>query len=121
MERLTRTELGPNGEAVCNYQKEDCNDSCMYGMCKWNKKALLKLWEYENAQNGYEYNYLITINQLSVENLRLQREVEHYKKLSSRVENKELMECAKYWQSLYEKEHKIVENMREYVKEQIDE
>ena len=26
----------------------------------------------------------------------------------------------KYWKNLYEKEHKIVENMREYVKEQAD-
>ena len=50
MERLTRKELGKTtGAVMCTYTAEQCNDSCMYGMCKWNKKALLKLKEYEDV------------------------------------------------------------------------
>lgn len=52
MDRLTGNELTDNGTVICNHEntKKDCNDSCMYGMCGWNKKALLKLKEYEDAE-----------------------------------------------------------------------
>ena len=54
MERLTKREsanVGGREYVLCNYKKEDCNDSCMYGTdCKWKHKALLKLKEYEDAE-----------------------------------------------------------------------
>lgn len=53
MERLTkRTMENVNGKqiVICNHKEEDCNDSCMYGSCKWNEKALKKLKEYEDLE-----------------------------------------------------------------------
>lgn len=54
MERLTKKELlkTQNGKEIigCNYKDEDCDDSCMYGYCKWNDKALKKLKEYEDME-----------------------------------------------------------------------
>lgn len=53
MERLTkRTMENANVKqiVICNHKEEDCNDSCMYGKCKWNEKALKKLKEYEDAE-----------------------------------------------------------------------
>lgn len=53
MERLTKRELAYSmGTQIvlCNHKESDCNDSCMYGRCEWNKKALRKLKEYEDAE-----------------------------------------------------------------------
>lgn len=51
MERLTKRELDETTKTVlCYYNDTDCNDGCMNGMCKWNDKALLKLKEYEDAE-----------------------------------------------------------------------
>ena len=54
MERLTKRELVElkNGKEIvaCNYKDEDCNDSCIYGRCRWNHKALKKLKEYEDLE-----------------------------------------------------------------------
>jgi len=59
MDRLTKNELGKTtGAVMCTYTAEQCNDSCMYGMCKWNKKALLKLKEYEDT--GLEASEITT-------------------------------------------------------------
>ena len=51
MDRLTRTEtimVGGREEAACNYKNDDCNDSCMYGRCRWQEKANMLLKEYED-------------------------------------------------------------------------
>lgn len=59
MERLTRRELLNTsiGEFVgCNIEIgqmnscPECNDSCMYGRCKWQEKANQKLKEYEDLE-----------------------------------------------------------------------
>lgn len=54
MSRLTKreTEQLSNGEEciICNYEKSDCNDSCMHEWCKWSEKALKKLKDYEDKQ-----------------------------------------------------------------------
>ena len=54
MSRLTKREKAQlsNGEecVICNHEKADCNDSCMYGRCKWNKKAIEKLKAYEDKE-----------------------------------------------------------------------
>ena len=55
MERLTRKDKCKlsHGEdiIICNHDKQDCNDSCMrIKPCKWYKKVLEKLWEYENEE-----------------------------------------------------------------------
>lgn len=54
MERLTKREMIElkNGQKIvsCNYEDDECNDHCMYGYCKWVKKALKKLKEYEDAE-----------------------------------------------------------------------
>lgn len=56
MERLTKRKLSEDGRVLCNIKhgtcnvNPDCNDSCMYGTCKWNKEALLKLKEYEDTE-----------------------------------------------------------------------
>jgi len=53
MERLTRKKLGDtDGKkfVLCNYRKEDCDDSCQYGTCEWSRKSLLKLKEYEDLE-----------------------------------------------------------------------
>ena len=54
MERLTKREsanVGGRELVLCNYKKEDCNDSCMYESgCKWQHKALRKLKEYEDLE-----------------------------------------------------------------------
>ena len=52
MERLTREEtiiVGGEEKAACNYENNDCNDSCMYGRCKWQGKANMLLKEYEDT------------------------------------------------------------------------
>ena len=52
MERLTREEtIVVRGEemAACNYKNNDCNDSCMYGRCRWQEKANMLLKEYEDT------------------------------------------------------------------------
>lgn len=52
MERLTREEtiiVGGKEKAACNYKNNDCNDSCMYGRCKWQGKANMLLKEYEDT------------------------------------------------------------------------
>lgn len=52
MERLTREEtiiVGGEEKVACNYENNDCNDSCMYGRCKWQGKANMLLKEYENT------------------------------------------------------------------------
>jgi len=35
---------------VCKPDKSECNDSCMYGWCKWIKKAIHKLKKYEDLE-----------------------------------------------------------------------
>lgn len=35
--------------AACNYKNDDCNDSCMYGNCRWQEKANMLLKEYEDT------------------------------------------------------------------------
>lgn len=60
MERLTKREIlktSNNEEFVgCNIEVgqmnrcPDCNDSCMYGRCKWQGKANRKLKEYEDME-----------------------------------------------------------------------
>lgn len=52
MERLTREEtiiVGGEEKAARNYENNDCNDSCMYGRCKWQGKANMLLKEYEDT------------------------------------------------------------------------
>lgn len=52
MERLTRQEtimVGGKEMAACNYKNDDCNDSCMYGNCRWQEKANMLLKEYEDT------------------------------------------------------------------------
>lgn len=52
MERLTRKEtiiVGGKEEAACNYENDDCNDHCMYGKCRWQKKANMLLKKYEDT------------------------------------------------------------------------
>lgn len=52
MERLTREEtiiVGGEEKAACNHENNDCNDSCMYGRCKWQGKANMLLKEYEDT------------------------------------------------------------------------
>ena len=84
MERLTRQELGKTtGAVMCTYTAEQCNDSCMYGMCKWNKKALLKLKEYEDA--GLEPSEITSLKEaldLSREEVQgLSRKLAEYQRL----------------------------------------
>lgn len=52
MERLTRevTIIIRGKElAACNYENDDCNDSCIYGTCRWQKKANMLLKKYEDT------------------------------------------------------------------------
>jgi hypothetical protein len=50
MERLTKPELEKTTKTVlCNYNEDECNDSCKYGLCIWNEKALHKLKAYEDT------------------------------------------------------------------------
>lgn len=52
MERLTREEtimVGGREKAACNHENDDCNDSCMYGRCRWQEKANMLLKEYEDT------------------------------------------------------------------------
>lgn len=52
MERLTRKDtiiVGGKEKAACNYESDDCNDSCMYGRCRWQEKANMLLKEYEDT------------------------------------------------------------------------
>lgn len=42
MSRLTRKEtiiIRENETAACNYENDECNDSCRYGICKWQEKS----------------------------------------------------------------------------------
>jgi hypothetical protein len=53
MERLTSRGIAyVKGKQIvlCNHEESDCNDSCMYGRCEWNRKALEKLKAYEDAE-----------------------------------------------------------------------
>ncbi len=50
---INKKKIGDtNGKkfVLCNYKKEDCNDSCQYGTCEWSRKSLLKLKEYEDLE-----------------------------------------------------------------------
>lgn len=48
MQRLTRRdETGV--QVLCNHEDKDCNDSCMYGTCKWHDKAMDRLAAYEDT------------------------------------------------------------------------
>ena len=52
MERLTREEtIVVRGKemAACNYENDDCNDSCRYGRCRWQEKANMLLKQYEDT------------------------------------------------------------------------
>lgn len=53
MQRLTKRELADvKGKQIvlCAHKESDCNDSCMYGRCEWERKALQKLKAYEDAE-----------------------------------------------------------------------
>ena len=53
MERLTREDtimVCGKEKAACNYKNDDCNDSCMYGRCRWQEKANMLLKEYEDTE-----------------------------------------------------------------------
>ena len=64
MERLTKRELINGKHVGCNIEISqmnscpDCNDSCMYGTCKWQEKANQKLKEYEDLE---EQNLLLKL------------------------------------------------------------
>ena len=52
MERLTREEtIVVRGKemAACNYENDDCNDSCRYGRCRWQEKENMLLKQYEDT------------------------------------------------------------------------
>lgn len=52
MSRLTRKEtiiIRGNETAACNYKNNECNDSCRYGICKWQEKANMELKKYEDT------------------------------------------------------------------------
>ena len=52
MSRLTRKEtiiIRGNETAACNYENNECNDSCRYGICKWQEKANMRLKKYEDT------------------------------------------------------------------------
>lgn len=52
MSRLTRKEtiiIRGNETAACNYENNECNDSCKYGICKWQEKANMRLKKYEDT------------------------------------------------------------------------
>lgn len=52
MSRLTRKEtiiIRGNETAACNYENDECNDSCRYGICKWQEKANMRLKKYEDT------------------------------------------------------------------------
>lgn len=52
MERLTREEtIVVRGKEMtaCNYENDDCNDSCRYGRCRWQEKSNMLLKEYEDT------------------------------------------------------------------------
>lgn len=52
MSRLTRKEtiiIRGNETAACNYKNNECNDSCKYGICKWQEKANMRLKKYEDT------------------------------------------------------------------------
>ena len=52
MERLTREEtIVVRGKemAACNYENDDCNDSCRYGRCRCQEKANMLLKQYEDT------------------------------------------------------------------------
>ena len=52
MERLTRKEtIVVRGKemASCNYENDECNDQCRYGMCRWQEKANMILKNYEDT------------------------------------------------------------------------
>ena len=47
MDRLTRKDTIIVGKerAACNYENDNCNDSCMYGSCRWQEEANIKKYE----------------------------------------------------------------------------
>lgn len=52
MKRLTRKEtivIRGRDAAACNYEKNDCNDNCKYGTCRWQEKANMRLKDYEDT------------------------------------------------------------------------
>lgn len=94
MERLTKQ---PKDTVLCNYEKSDCNDSCMYGTCNWSKKAHERLKEYEDTGLTPE----------EIENLKIELESMrsaanslkmHYKKAKSEA----IKEFAERLKKLYE-------------------
>ncbi len=52
--RLTKPYTGKDKRYernyICNYNASNCNDSCLYGRCKWLDEATRKLAEYEEAE-----------------------------------------------------------------------
>lgn len=56
MDRLTRKDtiiVGGKERAACNYENDNyndsCNDSCMYGSCRWQEEANMLLKKYEDT------------------------------------------------------------------------
>ena len=51
MDRLTRKDTIIVGKerAACNYENDNCNDSCMYGSCRWQEEANMLLKKYEDT------------------------------------------------------------------------
>ena len=68
----------------------------------------------ENEKELIEYGYVQALLQRGYEDMK--KETIKLHRTDTNIAN---IGETKYWQNLYEKEHKIVENMREYVKEQI--
>ena len=52
MKRYTKKEVSiEDGKmfVLCNAHEEDCDNSCLYKTCEWDRKSLLRLREYENT------------------------------------------------------------------------
>lgn len=52
MKRLTRKGtivIRGRETAACDYEKNDCNDTCRYGTCRWQEKANMLLKDYEDT------------------------------------------------------------------------
>lgn len=50
MNRLTRKD---GNLTLCNYNNNNCNDSCIHGFCKWHYEAINKLGKLEDIMEKY--------------------------------------------------------------------
>lgn len=84
MSRLTRKEtiiIRGNETAACNYENDECNDSCRYGICKWQEKANMRLKKYEDTGLTPEQ-----VQQLK------ERDTEHFEVCGNVFDNPDLLE-----------------------------